>query len=247
MQGENIEFDIVNYLNKLSSSTIIINISNRNLTYIPDLSRFKRLQILNCQNNKLTLLPPFNATLESVNCSRNKLTSLPPFNERLLDIDCSQNCLRKLPKLNKNLVYLDCCLNHLNYLPELKHLNKLKDLCIYSNNLRALPYLPEQLNYFDANGNEIFNILQLIFSINLLSSSKIFYKKKDIIKINKWVHFREYYFLSKYKKKFISWMIKSREKKIKQQFHPSVLEEFLKTVPDDDDGEALDNFLNAWI
>ena len=237
-------FDIATYLDSLPSSTLIIDVSNKGITYLPDLSRFKRLQILNCQNNQLTSLPPFNPTLESVNCRNNKLTSLPPFNKKLLDIECSHNKLTVLPKLNQNLVYLDCGLNKLTSLPELKHLKHLRHLNIYSNNIRTLPCLNEGLKYFDMAGNK-FDILLPLYFYSDMYYSPVYYKKKDIVKINKWIHFREYYFLSKLKSKFLSWMWKSREKQIQQRFHPSKLIEFLKTV-NDDDGEALDNFINSW-
>ena len=69
-----------------------------------------------------------------------------------------------------------------------------------------------------------------------------------ISKITKWNHFREFYVLSKLRKKFISWMWKSRETKIRQQFHPSHLTLFLQNnnVSEDDDN-ALDVFLSQWI
>ena len=63
---------------------------------------------------------------------------------------------------------------------------------------------------------------------------------------NAWNHFRFYYFLSKFRKKFLSWMWKAREKQIQQRFHPSKLLEFLQTV-DNEDGEALDAFIDEWI
>jgi len=238
-------FDIVTYLNNLPSCTIDIDVSNKGLTYLPDLSRFKRLQVLNCQNNQLTSLPPFNPTLERVNCRNNKLTSLPPFNKNLLDIECSRNELTVLPTLNKKLIYLDCGLNQLTALPELKHLKNLCHLNIYSNRIHTLPALNEGLKYFEMAGNKFDVLLPLYFHSDMYYS-KLYFKKKDIVKINKWIHFREYYFLSKLKSKFLSWMWKAREKQIQQKYHPSKLIAFLQTV-DDEDGEALDNFIDAWI
>ena len=49
-------FDIESYLNLLPDDTVFIDISHKNLNYIPDLSRFKNLKILNCSYNKLTSL-----------------------------------------------------------------------------------------------------------------------------------------------------------------------------------------------
>jgi hypothetical protein len=68
---------------------------------------------------------------------------------------------------------------------------------------------------------------------------------KDNIK--KWNHFREFYFLSKLKKKLISWMWKSKEEKIRKQFHPSHLIEFLQNNDvSEDDNDTLNIFLNNW-
>ena len=66
-------------------------------------------------------------------------------------------------------------------------------------------------------------------------------------KINQWNHFREFYFLSKLRKKIISWMWKSRESKIREQFHPSHLIRFLETNNiSENDGEEMDKFLIQW-
>ena len=48
-------------------------------------------------------------------------------------------------------------------------------------------------------------------------------------------------------KKIISWLWKSRESKIRQQFHPKHLNNFLEhNNVSEDDGETLDKFLNQW-
>ena len=48
------EFNIEIYLNSLPDDITIININNKNITYLPDLTRFKNLIELDCINNKLT-------------------------------------------------------------------------------------------------------------------------------------------------------------------------------------------------
>ena len=62
-------FDINTYLANLPSTIQVIDVSYQNLTYLPDLSRFTNLLELNCSNNNLNDLPPFNPTLTHVNCS----------------------------------------------------------------------------------------------------------------------------------------------------------------------------------
>jgi len=58
-----IVYDIIKYLNSLPKNIEEINISNKELISLPDLSRFKNLKILNCSHNKLTTLPNLNNSL----------------------------------------------------------------------------------------------------------------------------------------------------------------------------------------
>jgi Leucine-rich repeat (LRR) protein len=64
-------FNIEEYLNSLPDDIEEINISNKNLTYIPSLSRFIKLRILYCDSNKLINLPNLPNTLEQLYCSNN--------------------------------------------------------------------------------------------------------------------------------------------------------------------------------
>ena len=49
--------NIESYLDSLPLDITILNISYKNLLVLPDLSRFKKLEVLNCSENKLTILP----------------------------------------------------------------------------------------------------------------------------------------------------------------------------------------------
>lgn len=51
------DFNIENYLNSLSENIEKIDVSEKNLTYLPHLLRFKKLKILSCSRNELTSLP----------------------------------------------------------------------------------------------------------------------------------------------------------------------------------------------
>ena len=114
-------FNIEEYINSLPLDTTEINISNKGLTYLPDLSRFKKLTFLNCSRNKLTQLPHLNKTLKNLHCHTNKLTELPPLNNELKILDCSHNRLTELPQLNNNLTHLFCYDNQLTWLPPLNN------------------------------------------------------------------------------------------------------------------------------
>ena len=102
------EFNIEDFLNLLPLDTTKINVSNKGLTYLPDLSRFKQLTHLYCYHNKLTSLPPLNENLTHLNCSYNKLTELPHLNDNLRHFNCNYNPLTWLPPLNNKLEFLYC-------------------------------------------------------------------------------------------------------------------------------------------
>ena len=104
-------FNIETYLNSLPLDTTEIIVSNKGLTYLPDLSRFKQLTHLYCSKNQLTELPPLNDKLERLYCEYNQLTELPPLNDKLMRLICYENLLTELPPLNDNLNYLDCSNN----------------------------------------------------------------------------------------------------------------------------------------
>ena len=108
------KFNIENYLNSLPEDTTIINLFRKKINYLPDLSKFKKLEVLICSYNKLTFLPKLNKKLKTLDCSNNKLTFLPKLNENLLNLDCSRNKLTSLPKLNKKLQNLECCFTPFN-------------------------------------------------------------------------------------------------------------------------------------
>ena len=90
------KFEIQSYLDSLHEDVGYINISNHNLTFIPCLKRFKKLQELNCSYNKLVSLPSLNDNLRILKCANNMLTSLPSLNDNLRKLDCANNNLTSL-------------------------------------------------------------------------------------------------------------------------------------------------------
>jgi hypothetical protein len=68
-------FDIETYLQSLPEDTEEIVVSFKNLTYIPELTRFRNIKTLDCSNNQLTKLPALNETLTFLECSNNRLMS----------------------------------------------------------------------------------------------------------------------------------------------------------------------------
>lgn len=56
-------FNIEDYLNYLPNNIQKINVSNKNLTYLPSLKQFYNLKTLCCYNNQLKNLPKLNSSL----------------------------------------------------------------------------------------------------------------------------------------------------------------------------------------
>ena len=137
------DFNIEEYLDSLPLDTKYININNRKLTYIPDLSKFTNLTILDCSFNLLTELTCLNNSLRVLHCSHNNLTSLPKLNVNLRELYCSYNNLTSLPNL----------------------LN-LKILLCYDNKIIIIPNIPISLTCVNYSNNDICNVIGKNPSIN---------------------------------------------------------------------------------
>lgn len=157
--------DFIETLNSLPDDVEYIDVSRKNLTVLPDLSRFYQLVEFVCDDNQLTELPILPITLRRLRCNGNLLTQLPKLNPELILLDCynnrltdlpelmcsslrwlncSYNQLTELPELNPELVLLDCFDNQLESLPVLKH-SSLRWLDCSNNHLKKLPELNERL------------------------------------------------------------------------------------------------------
>ena len=64
---------IETYLNSLSKDISTLNISNKGIKSLPDLTIFKNLKTLNCYNNQLTSLPTLPQNLQYLYCSNNSI------------------------------------------------------------------------------------------------------------------------------------------------------------------------------
>jgi len=110
---------IESYLNALPDDIDYLDISDHGFKYIPDLSRFAKLEILYCFNNQLTSLPILPENLKELCCSNNQLTSLLALPQNLEKLNCNTNKLTSLPILPENLETLYCYKNQLTSLPNL--------------------------------------------------------------------------------------------------------------------------------
>ena len=218
---------IETYLNSLSDNIPTIDISVEGIKSLPDLTRFKNLEVLVCSNNQLTLLPTLPQNLQILICDNNQLTSLPTLPQNLKELNCYNNKLTSLPTLPQNLQELYCSYNKLTSLPTLPQ--NLKTLYCSSNKLNLLSTLPQNLEIFNCVNNPIYEIVQ--------SNTLIKIKQKIQILNN----FRHLYYCLKFKKQLRKWLWeKVREPKIKKLYNPIYL---IENLGDEDD---LDEVLKNW-
>ena len=251
-------FNIETYLNSLPDYTTVINISDKNVCYLPDISRFTLLEILYCDNNYLISLPPLPPNLRLLSCLRNKLRSLPPLPQSLEYLFCSYNPFTYLPPLPQNLLNLYCDKTGLNSLPVLPP-NLLQLYCV-GNNLTSLPKLPSTLKNLYCSHNKLTSMPELPESIicfayyfnpiwenqrQIIQQSHTPYDQSSILitikQINTYNSFRYVYYSLKFKNHFRNWLWeKVRKPKIEQKYHPINLIQKLYENTD------LDAVLNNW-
>jgi hypothetical protein len=244
-------FNIEEYINSLPNDVEDIYLCNKNLTYIPDLSRFVNLKYLDCDNNQLTYLPNLPSSLVGLYCSYNQLINLQKLPNNLEVLDCNSNKLTYLPSLPNSLNSLFCYNNKLTYLPELP--NCLKVLDCNSNKLTYLPSLHNSLNSLFCYNNQLTNLPNLPnsltkCSIHFTNISEIinidYITKNEIIETNNKLSifnkFRKLYFALKFKKQFY----KLYETVAMKRYHPSNLIKLLENVGNDE--EKMDLLLESW-
>ena len=262
-------FCIESYLNSLSEDILEINIIDKELRYLPDLTRFKKLEILNCRANRLKSLPTLPKSLKKLICTDNRLLYLPKLPEKLDTLNCAQNVLNYLPKLPEKLNTLNCAQNVLNYLPELPEklqalscsynflsvlpmLPKgLKNLYCHNNDLIFIPNFPDSLRHISCHSNELITIPIIP---NFIYSMFIYYRNNpiynivnndnfDIVRRNIIIinNFRHLYYCIKFRAQFRKYLWERvREPKIVKKYDPNYLIEHLG------DDADLDEVLNEW-
>ena len=168
--------------------------------YLPDLSRFYRLTILDCSKNQLRQLSTLPSTLTGLYCNNNQLTQLPTLPPTLQNLDCNNNQLTQLPTLPSTLIYLVCCYNQLTQLPTLPPTLEYLD-CRYN----VLPF-----------GHEIYHTNMMEYIIQMRNKNRI-------------MLFKELFYALKYKKQFRDWLwVRIREPKIRNKYHPDNLIKLLE-------------------
>ena len=217
------------YLNSLPEGILKLDISDKGIQSLPDLTRFKNLKQLNCSRNKLTELPTLPPNLTELYCYCNQLSSLPTLPENLEVLACNNNKLTLLPTLPPNLKYLSCFINLLTSLPNLPP--NLTLLSCYKNNLTSLPNLPPNLKIFYGYYNPVYEIV-------MDDSYSLDQIKKNIQIVN---NFRNLYYCLQFKNQLRKWLWENvREPNAKKLYNPNYL---IKNLREEDD---LDELIDNW-
>jgi Leucine-rich repeat (LRR) protein len=243
-------YNIKDYLNSLDDDVTEIDVANKNLTNLPDLTRFKKLEILRCDNNRLTSLPPLPNNLQKLYCYCNQLKSLPILPNNLQILNCIKNKLSLLPELPNNLQKLSCSDNKLISFPALP--TNLQELRCYDNQLTSLPSLPNSLTLLHCSYNRLHllpdlpnNLQKLYYNHNPIYSiiggdNNINNARLRLLKLNK---IKDVCYALKFKNKFRKWLWERvRLPKIQKLYHPENLMSMLT-----DEEKDLDEVLKEWI
>ena len=162
----------------ISNRVTELDLSNKGLTELPDLSKLINISELNCSNNQLTSITSFPPNVIVINCSNNQLTSLPSFppyqTARTFKINCSNNKLTSLPNLPFGISELNCSNNHLTSLPELPndtYYSGFQTINCSNNKLTSLPTLPYKLSSLCCSNNQLTSLPTLEHSLCSLDCS----------------------------------------------------------------------------
>jgi Leucine-rich repeat (LRR) protein len=155
------------YFDSLPDDINEICLIQKEIEYLPELSRFNNLKHLYCNRNNLTYLPELPDSLIYLNCSHNQLTSLPELSVNLKDLNCCSNQLTYLSKLPDSLKNLICDSNQLTYLSKLP--DSLTYLNCDYNQLTSLTELPKNLIQLRCNYNQLTSLQELPDSLTCLN------------------------------------------------------------------------------
>ncbi|AYV83569.1 MAG: leucine-rich repeat protein [Hyperionvirus sp.] len=145
-------------------------VAENDLEELPDMTDFKKLEMLEIGNNNINNLGRLPASLIEFACRSNRIKFLPDPEEcpNLIRVDCSMNEIVRIPYYRK-LKSLKCSNNKLGEIPELE---SLENLVCNNNDIVKIDERCVNLKYLDCSNNrlnhiEIYpNLVDLICSGN---------------------------------------------------------------------------------
>jgi len=182
--------EIDNIIDKENVKVLYIGYSNSNIfTYINNLLQFINLEVLYCNDSKLTKIPLLPSKLKSLNLNDNKLTELPDLTylTNLEFLYCGYNELIILPNnLPNNLISLHCYFNNLTNFPDLSYLNNLNTLYINNNQITEIYNLHKykSLKNLLINNTLILTLPKFIIQCKKLYNYKKYNGYKNKLQLN---------------------------------------------------------------
>lgn len=163
-----------------------LEISETQITEIPQIENLVNLNSLILNNNRLTAIPSLAnfSDLTHLEIENNELVEAPilPESSNLLFLSLHNNLLTSLSDISNqhNLLYLNVSRNSsLGYIPSLSHLTKLQDLTIYLCGLDELPDLTDLSSLSILNAG--YNNLTSIPDLGHLSTLKTIYLNDNML------------------------------------------------------------------
>lgn len=127
-------------------------ISENDLVYIPDLTSFRNLEILEISNNNINSIEALPPSLLELTCRFNKLSKLPDC-PNIIRIDCSNNEISEIPNYS-SLKSLVCANNKISQINTSQNMEKL--ICS-GNTINYIGNLPK-IKYLDCSDNKIIKL-----------------------------------------------------------------------------------------
>ncbi len=149
-----------------AASLTSLNVSNKNIADLTGIHGFTMLQILNCGQNQLTILPNLPIGLIDLSCNNNLLISLPSLPNDLDRLVCNDNQLASLPTLPSEFRILVCNNNQLTSLPALPI--GILDVWCHNNLLTSLPTIPSNVVSLICANNQLTGLPTLPNSLTTL-------------------------------------------------------------------------------
>ena len=137
----------------------VLDFNNKNIDELPSLAKYKKLNRVIMNNNKLKIIPDLPTSLKYLSFKNNNVTEIPSnLPPKLLSLDCENNKIEKLNSLPKSLKILICNNNEIRYI----------DLSGNKNLVR----LDCKNNNFDISHNELPSGLLVLNKRKIVKSSK---------------------------------------------------------------------------
>ena len=147
----------------------VLDFNNKNIDTLPSLAKYKKLNRIIMNNNKLKIIPDLPTSLKYLSFKNNNVTEIPSnLPPKLLSLDCENNKIEKLNGLPKSLKILICNNNEIKYIDISGNINLVRLDCLNNN--------------FDISNNELPSSLLVLNKMNIVKSprSKLF-SLEDVI------------------------------------------------------------------